>query len=222
METLERVRNERYGDIPLNDKVYNMLVRDILKGNIKIGSRLTERIICEKYQISRTPVREAMRYLALNGLIEHVPNCGARVKGLSKEEKEDLLLLRKDSEEGAVSIAIKRASEYDLKELEEIFSYMEFYTKNKDVMNMIDINLAFHRIIYKATKNKMLEKHLITYQKYLDYTTPTNYYNSNYLNMVLQEHRLIFNAFINKDPEAGKLAMKNHMNNSINRRKGLI
>ncbi len=223
MSILQEVINERQGDIPLDKKIYNLILSEILNNNLKKGSRLTEKNICEKYKISRTPTREAIKKLESNGIIEHIPNRGAIIRGISYYEIKDLLILRQYAEEQATYFAIERIDKKLQKEMDDLFNHMKFYTKTGDIRNMIDINIAFHRIIYRATNNLMLENTLINYQKYVEYSLPSNYFKPNYLENVLQEHRLIYNAFKKKNPEDGLKAMRRHMNHSIRRRnKGQI
>ena len=218
MNTLQQILKEKAGHLSRTDKIYRSILKDILMGVHPSGEKLTEAQFCQLYNTSRTPIREAFRQLEKNGLIEYIPNKGAFVKGISGEEISDMLQLRKDCEIRATSWGIQRITEEEEEELNEIFSYMEFYTKKRDVQKMIDINSAFHRIIYKAAKNNILNTALLRYQTYTHYCCPANYFAERYLERVLEEHRLIYNAFLDKNPEAGAKAMEIHMENSIRRR----
>ncbi|MBR4020404.1 MAG: FCD domain-containing protein, partial [Firmicutes bacterium] len=119
----------------------------------------------------------------------------------------------------AVRWAIDRITEEEFNELEETFEFMEFYTMKNDINKMLNINMAFHQIIYNATHNRMLNQLLSSYQVYLKYCNPSNYYAPNYLADVLEEHRAIYEAFKARDAEAGALAMTRHMENSRNRKR---
>ena len=79
---------------PLSADMYSELRADILSGEIPDNSKLTEHAICKKYNVSRTPVREAFRQLEADGLIENIPNRGAFVTGLSRRDISDLFDLR--------------------------------------------------------------------------------------------------------------------------------
>lgn len=218
MNILEQIAYEKSDKIPTTDKIYRRLVQEILTGKIKPNSKLTENQICTKYKVSRTPVREAFRQLEMHSLIEYVPNRGVFVKGLNDQEVEDIFQLRRDCEVKAVRWATERIEKKEKEELEEIFAYMEFYTMKKDVKKMIDINLGFHRVIYKATHNDFLYDTLTTYQTYTHYARPSNYFVHNYLNKVLDEHTVIYNAILNSQPELAARAMKIHMDNALKRR----
>lgn len=219
MSIIQYLEDGRTGNQPLSTNLYNELQEDILTGRLEAGQKLTEQKICDEYKVSRTPVREALRQLEMDGLIENIPNRGAFVLGLSDQDISDMYDLRKSYEVLAVRWAIDRITEEELAELEETFEFMEFYTMKNDINKMLNINTAFHQIIYNATHNRMLKQHLSSYQVYLKYCNPSNYYAPNYLEEVLDEHKAIFEAFKAKDAEAGARAMEIHMDNSRGRKR---
>ena len=95
---------------------------------------------------------------------------------------------------------------------------MEFYTLKNDVDKVLYFNSAFHNIIYKGTKNRMLYLTLSTYQTYLKHSAPAKTFSDDYLKTILQEHKNIFDAFETKNVAAGKTAMDYHMKQSKLRR----
>lgn len=194
---------------------------DILSGKIKNGEKLVEQKICKDYQVSRTPVREALSRLEAEGLVTNIPNRGSFVRGISDDEMIDIFTLRKIYEIQAMRWAIERITDEELEELEENFEFMVFYTKRNDVEKMLNINALFHRLIYKASHNYMLCKMLSSYQIYVKYHKKNSGNNPDYLNNVLTEHRAIYNSFLQKDIEVGANAMEIHMNNSM-KRHGII
>lgn len=218
MNVLKEIEKERNGKLPLIDRLYNSLLREILTGILPAGTKLTESKLCEDYNISRTPVREALKQLETNGLIVFIPNRGAFVKGFTSEEIEDLMKLRIDMEVQAVKLGIERITEEEEAQMAEIFSHMEFYTRKNDIPKMIDINIAFHRMIYLTSHNSILYNTLVSWQTYIHYCRPSNYFARGYLDKILEEHRKIYNAYLSKNPDAGAKAMRQHMNNSFKRR----
>ncbi|MEG1315452.1 MAG: GntR family transcriptional regulator [Anaerovoracaceae bacterium] len=203
---------------PLSTNLFNELQIDILSGKLKTGDKLTEKRICDEYKVSRTPVREALRQLEMDGLIENIPNKGAFVLGLSPQDIEDMHILRKVYEVQAVKWAIERITEDEMRQLEETFEFMEFYTMKNDINKMLNINTGFHQIIYNASHNRMLQQLLCSYQVYLKYSAETNYFAPDYLSTVLGEHKAIYDAFKTNDIEAGTRAMIVHMDNSLARK----
>ncbi|MEG1931215.1 MAG: GntR family transcriptional regulator [Anaerovorax sp.] len=204
---------------PLSTDLFARLRKDILQGILQPGGKLVEQQVCNQYQVSRTPVREAFKQLELEGLIEIIPNRGAFVIGFSSQDIEDMYELRKSYEILAVKWAILRMSKEDLEELEEAFEFMEFYTQKNDMDKMLNINTNFHQLIYAGAKNKMLMHVLSSYQLYIKQSKVNQIYSDDYLPTILEEHRKIFHAFQNRDVEAGILAMSHHMDCSKTRAK---
>ena len=203
--------------IPLASNLFLQLQKDILCGTRKPGEKLTEQNLCSEFNVSRTPVREALRQLEMDGLVENIPNRGAFVVGFSHQDMLDMYDLRKVYEMQAIRWAIQRITEEELEALEETFEFMEFYTMKKDIEKMLNINVGFHQIIYGASHNLMLRHVLSSYQVYLKYRRRDMEYSENYLPSVLAEHKAIFNAFLTKDAQAGVAAMEVHMENSKSR-----
>ena len=206
---------------PLSTSLLGKLQKDILTGKLKPGQKLTEQQLCKTYGVSRTPVREALRQLETDGLVENILNRGEFVVGMTDQDYEDMFELRKAYEVQAVKWAIERISEEEMDRLEETFEFMEFYTMRNDIDKMLTINTGFHQVIYEASHNKMLKKLLSSYQNFLKYKGAESVYDDNYLTTVLEEHRAIFKAFKDKDTKAGALAMEIHINRAKERRCGI-
>ena len=198
----------------LSTDLYNNLRKDILQGKLRQGEKLTEQQICDEYSVSRTPVREAFRQLELEGFIKTVPNRGAFVVGFSTQDIQDMYELRKSYEILAVKWAIERINDEEFDKLEEAFEFMEFYTQKKDAEKMLNINMNFHELIYRASHNRMLYNVLSAYQFYIKQSKGSRSYVADHLDEVLEEHRAIFEAFRNKDPEAAVLAVSRHLDNA--------
>ncbi len=200
--------------MPLSNNLYSILQRDILTGKLQEGEKLTEQRLCEEYEVSRTPVREALRQLEINGLVENIPNRGSFVIGMSHQDIKDIFELRKVNEAQATRWAIQRITEEEMTALEETFEFMEFYTMKNDIKKMTNINKGFHQIIATACHNRMLEHMLSSYQLYTWYAGAEKPKPDDYLQTLLEEHRRIFQAFSEKDEEAGAQAMLEHIENS--------
>lgn len=202
----------------LAEDLFNSLRVEILSGTIASDSKMTEKSICEKYNVSRTPVREAFKQLEADGLIKNIPNRGAYVRGLTVRDISDLFDLRCIFEAQAVEWAIDRMSDEEIDKLRETIEFMEFYTIKKDSEKVMHFNSVFHNTIYLGTKNRMLYQALSTYQIYLKYSTPPRIEFENSLETILKEHKNIFDAFENHNIHAGKKAMEYHMKQSKLRR----
>lgn len=215
--TVKDLSGVRRTSVSLSADLSMRLKEDILSGRLRKKQKLTEQSICDSYQVSRTPVREALVQLEMEGLVENIPNRGAFVVGLSTQDLKDILVLRKIYEVQATKWAIERITEEELDQLEENFEFMEFYTMKKDVDKMLNINRNFHQMIYTASHNRILMQMLSSYQVYLQYAPRKAPRKKDYLSVVLEEHRKIFEAIKEKDSAAGASAMAAHMDNSAKR-----
>ena len=205
---------------PMSMSLLGKLQRDILTGKYRPGEKLTEQKLCKEYGASRTPIREALRQLETDGLVENILNRGCFVIGLSDQDYRDMFDLRKAYEIQAVRWGIERITDEEMDRLEETFEFMEFYTMRGDLDKMLVINAGFHQVIYEASHNRMLQKTLTSYQTFLKYQGLNSVYGPNYLSTVLEEHRAIFKAFTDKDVRAGAEAMERHINRAKERRCG--
>ena len=195
---------------------------EILAERIRTGEKLTEQTICEQYGVSRTPVREALRNLEAEGLVEMVPNRGAFVIGLSEDDIRDLYALRTHNEMQAVRWAIERRTKDEMEAIEESLDFMDFYTENfynerGDIKRMRSIDAEFHRRIATASHNRILIESLSRIQDYIRYSSRVLPWREANLSAILKEHKAIFSAFKSGDPETGALAMKKHIENSFAR-----
>ncbi|MDR1028750.1 MAG: GntR family transcriptional regulator [Clostridiales Family XIII bacterium] len=193
---------------------------DILKETLAPGSKLTEKKLCLLYDVSRTPVREALRSLTTEGLVEWAPNRGVYVIGFSGGDMSDLFQLRRVLEAQAARWAVERIYKDELEALEEIYEYMEFYTKREDTRKMEDLNADFHRIIHAASHNRMLIDTLALYRDYRKYSARVAPYRQEHLPAIFEEHAAVFEAFINRDPRTGAAAMELHIARAAKRAKG--
>lgn len=198
----------------ISSDLFATLKDEILTGKLTSGQKLTEKVLCDKYSISRTPVREALQKLEMEGLVESIPNRGFFVLGLTVQDYIDMFTLRKIYEIQAVEWAIERITDKELDELKENFEFMEFYTMKKDTAKMLTINMNFHQMIYKASHNRMLSNLLSSYQEMLKHVERPTLKTDSYLLDVFNEHKAIFDAFENRDVAAAVEAMAIHMDNS--------
>jgi len=201
----------------LGADLLSKLRKDILLKKYAKGYKLTEQNICDDYGVSRTPVREAFKQLEMEGLIEVLPNRGAFVVGFSEQDIADMFDLRKAYEIQAVKWAIERITDAEFDALEETFEFMEFYTQKNDIEKMLNINTNFHQLIYIASHNRVLQNILSSYQIYIKYAQQRRTFGNDYLLVLLEEHRAIFEAFKNKDVAAGMSAVEIHLTNGFER-----
>ena len=148
------------GGYSLREKIFLKLRQDILDGKYKAGDSLVELKLAEEMGVSRTPVREAIRQLELEGLVYSIPNKGVFVEGITGQDIEDIYAIRECMEGLAARWAIERMDEQSLKELENLCELMEFYTGKGDLDRVGELNSKFHDLIFESTKSKPLKQEL--------------------------------------------------------------
>lgn len=192
---------------------------DIITGRIPPGKRINEQDICKRFNMSRTPVREILRRIEGNGLAKSIPNRGVFAVGITQQDLDDIFYLKMLLEVQCVKWAIERIDEEQMELLGETFDFMQFYTMSDDLDKILRINEGFDSIIYNAAHNKELEKRLNRYNFLINNANAEVKYPLNYLSTVLEEHKAIYDAFVNKDPNAGAEATEIHLFKTMLRRK---
>ena len=142
--------------LPLRDVVFKTLRQAILKGELEPGERLMEIQLAERLGVSRTPIREAIRKLELEGLVLMIPRKGAEVAKISESNLRDVLEVRRSLEELAIDLACQRITEEELDELNKAEVDFKAAIENGDAMQIAQTDESFHEIIYNSTKNQKL------------------------------------------------------------------
>ena len=142
--------------LPLRDVVFNTLRKAILKGELKPGERLMEIALAERLGVSRTPVREAMRKLELEGLVVMIPRRGAQVANITEKDLNDVLEVRMALENLSIENACARMTEEQLDELWKAARNFEDTMAEGNLVRLAEADVAFHEVIYKSSDNRRL------------------------------------------------------------------
>lgn len=199
---------------PLWSALYKEIRTDILSQKLKDGAKLSESYVCKKYNVSRTPVREALFQLEAEGLVEIIPNRGAFVKGLSERDISDIFDMRCVFETQAVEWAIVRMSTEEIDKLHETLDFMELYTLRGDAVRLSEFNTEFHDAIYEGCGDRFLQNTLHTYRTYLMNALPAVIYSAEQLSDILEEHKAIYLAFETRNTKLGRKMMEDHLRKS--------
>lgn len=188
-------------------------IRDfIVEGNLEPGSRIPERELCERFDVSRTPLREALKVLASEGLIELLPNRGARVRQFSETDIRHLFELVAGLDFIAGKAACERISDADIAVIEQM--HLEMYTHylRKEVADYFRLNQKIHQAIVDAAANPFLSASYATANaivRRLRYSA--NLLRRDRLSEAMREHEAIVDALRRRDgDEMGRL-MYDHM-----------
>lgn len=195
----------------LTNLIFEKVRDDILNDVYTLGDKLVESKLADELGVSRTPVREALKQLELDGLVESIPNRGVIVKGLSDQDIYDIYSVRISIESIAAELAVERMTPEDLKELADICDLMEFFTMKNDSDKIFELNTQFHEKIYSCTKSRYLEHILKDFQIFIKSTRLESLKTKGRLEIALSEHKAILEAFKNHDKEAAKRAISKHI-----------
>ena len=154
MENNFKVNMNEY--LPLRDVVCQTLRQAILRGELKPGERLMEVRLAKKLGVSRTPIREAIRKLELEGLVLMIPRRGAEVAEITEKSMRDVLEVRRALEVLAVSLSCDRISGEQIEALKEVAEEFDRSLTSDDVTRTAEADVHFHDIIYRSTDNQRL------------------------------------------------------------------
>ena len=142
--------------LPLRDVVFNTLRQAILRGELKPGERLMEIQLANKLGVSRTPIREAIRKLELEGLVLMIPRKGAEVAEITEKSLRDVLEVRRALEELAVQLVCEKITQEQIEELKVAAKEFQNTLKDGDITKIAEADVRFHDVIYMATDNQKL------------------------------------------------------------------
>ena len=198
--------------LPLRDVVFNTLRDAILTGKLVPGERLMENQLADKLGVSRTPVREALRMLELENLVELVPRKGAQVLDMSEKDITNILEVRSALEGMATSVACKKMSKEDLQQLKNMEVDFEKAVADNDVERFVDIDEDFHDLIFSATENDKLINIFrnLRIQLYR-YRMAQAKNNDTSMSTIVAHHRSIIRAIENHDAEEGASIAQGHI-----------
>ena len=206
------IRMDEY--LPLRDVVFNTLRQAILKGELKPGERLMEIQLANKLGVSRTPVREAIRKLELEGLVLMIPRKGAEVAEITRRDMEDVLEVRTALEELAVKDACDHITDAQLSELKKASNeFKKALLEGKDLVTCADADMHFHDVILSATNNRRLIQMLnnLSEQMYryrMEYLKDERTHKT-----LIEEHDAIRRALKKHDKVKAGAAIRVHIDN---------
>ncbi|NLM12130.1 MAG: GntR family transcriptional regulator [Epulopiscium sp.] len=199
--------------LPLRDVVFNALRKAILSGDLKPGERLMEKQLAEKMGVSRTPVREAIRKLELEGFVVMVPRKGAQVAEITEKDIQDVLEVRGALEGLAVKLACENMDEKDLRSLKRVMKEFSEASKREDIDEMIEKDVEFHDIIFRATKNEKLIQIVNNLREQIHRYRVAYLKSFDDFKVIDEEHEQIVFAIENRDSTLGETVAARHIKN---------
>jgi len=204
----------------LRGRVYESIREDILGGRYQQNTELKEMAIGEELGVSRTPVREALRQLELEGLVHIIPNRGAYVNTITAKDVQDIYIIRSMLEGICVRWATKYITEEQLEDLEETLCLYEYHTKKGNYEKLYELDGLFHEQLYCASNSRILNHVLSDFHDYVKRVRKATLASQGRSVKSTEEHRAIFEAVRARDAEKAEELAKVHIRHTIECIKG--
>lgn len=199
---------------PLGETVFEALREAIINQVLEPGERLMEVQLADELQVSRTPVREAIRKLEIEGFVNIFPRKGAYVAAFSADDVRELYEIRGALEALASSLAAERATPDEIEEMERILLKENSFVDSRNVFDTVDTDVGFHNLIYRAARNERLFVTLSNLRGQLYRTRAASMSIPGRKKKSVDEHRRIIEAIAARDPEQARKLMYLHVNNA--------
>ena len=190
-------------------------IEELGKSSKLSGEELKEATLGKQLGVSRTPVREALRQLDLEGLVEIAPNRGAKVIGISRKDVEDIYHMRARLEGLAARKAAEQIKEEELAELEEVILLSEFHVKKPESKQMVRLDGRFHEIMYRASGSRMLEHVLTDFLHYVKMARSHSVKTEHRAQESVKEHKRILEAIRQRDGDLAEQLANEHIQHVI-------
>lgn len=196
--------------LSISDKTYLLLKEVILQGKLKPGEKLYEKDLALKIGVSRTPVREALKQLAMEGLVTVEPRKYYVVKGLTMDEVMEIVTIRSLLEPYVVSKASSELTDADLDELQKCVDLGYVYAENGEVEKLCDINSRFHNVFLEKNKGRM-NKMISTIMDYIYFLRRGSLSRPDRALETVREHEQIIKSIREKDFDRVEILMREHI-----------
>lgn len=199
--------------LPLRDVVFNTLRKAILTGQLKPGERLMEVHLANSLGVSRTPIREAIRKLELEGLVIMIPRRGAEVARITEKSLKDVLEVRRALDVLSVELACDRITEEDIERLLNACQDFEQAARGKDASVIAKADVDLHDIIVEATGNQRLQQLVNNLSEQMYRYRFVYIKEESQHDTLVVEHREIYESIARRDKERAMAAARIHIDN---------
>lgn len=199
--------------LPLRDVVFNTLRKAILTGQLKPGERLMEVHLASRLGVSRTPIREAIRKLELEGLVIMIPRRGAEVARITEKSLKDVLEVRRALDALSVELACDRITQEDISRLLEACGAFERAVREGDASVIASEDVALHDIIVEATGNVRLQQLVNNLSEQMYRFRFVYIKEESQHDNLIAEHREIYESIVSRDKERAAAAARLHIDN---------
>jgi DNA-binding GntR family transcriptional regulator len=209
---LEQIRLDSYK--PLRELVFENIRQAIVKGIFAPGERLMEIQLADDLGVSRTPVREAIRKLELEGFVVMIPRRGTYVANLSIKDINDVYEIRISLDVLAAGLAAERIEPEELEELNRLLLEISEAAKTGPMEKIVKLDTAFHDVLYKASRNDRLRNIINNLREQITGIRGTSMRYPGRLADTLEEHRALVDSIAARDSERAQAAARIHLENA--------
>lgn len=209
------VQEEVTDKYSLRGRVFNRIRENILSGKYKRGEELKETAIGTELGVSRTPVREALRQLELEGLVNLIPNKGAYVTGITAKDVKDIYQIRSLLEGLCAKWATELVTAEQLADLEEIIYLSEFHVNHEHYEQVLALDNKFHELLYKISGSKILDHVLSDFHHYVQRVRKITMASKDRAIKSNEEHKQIVEAMKLRDAHKAEALANHHIMNTI-------
>ncbi len=199
----------------LRGRVFNRIREDILSGKLKPNEELREVALGEELGVSRTPVREALRQLELEGLVRIIPNKGAYVSGISAKDVLDIYSIRARLEGLCARMAADAIKKEQMEQLDEIIFLSKYHEQHRHYEQLFTLDSKFHEILYEACGSEILEHLLKDFHHYVQRVRKTSLSEQQRAEKSTKEHEAIAQAIRDKNPDRADQLATLHVLNTM-------
>jgi len=199
---------------PLREIVFESLREAIINGTLKPGERLMELQLAEQMGVSRTPVREAIRKLELEGFVVMVPRKGAYVSGISVRDIVDIFEVRAALESLAAGLAAERITEEELDELERVLFQIAEASAGENIGIIAEKDANFHELLFRASRNQRLVNMITHLQEHIQRFRTTSLSVPGRTKHAIEEHKNIVGAIGERNVELAQALAREHVENA--------
>lgn len=199
----------------LRGRVFQSIREDILSGRYEQNTELKEAAIGAELGVSRTPVREALRQLELEGLVTIIPNRGAYVNMITAKDVQDIYVIRSMLEGLCARWATQSITAEQLDSMEETLCLSEYHTSKKNYEKLYELDSLFHEQLYEEGGSRILNHILSDFHDYVKMVRKATISTSSRSVTSTEEHRAIFEAIKERDPDKAEALAKEHVKHTI-------
>lgn len=200
---------------PIKEVVYESLKKTLIESKIPIGERFIEKEYSDRLNISRTPVRESLKQLELEGLVKYIPRTGVVVNRITREDVIEIYKIRSSLEFLVATEAMKYIQESDADKIYKLLDETEIAHKENNIDEVIHLLSVYNTELYELSQMKILPNIISNLNNYLHKFRKISIEDKVRREKAIVEHRNIIKAILNKDRDLAEVIIKKHLYDSL-------